>query len=215
MAGCVRDSFSLQKLANRNRKKDDLNRRNTRARSNTAHSYHDRLAKYEEEPEPELPTRPSIRSAGRVPSCNRVNSYDPYPDSVQTSPPRAVGRSQTFQPANVRRELTPVGLRQSSAVADPGMLHTHLRPSNHIQTDVFGDPSDASTTHSTSPDLSPGGRSVSPSTSYGSVPSRNPSFTTLPTVGGRKAPPPPPPSRAKKPPPPLPAKRSDMGGVRY
>jgi hypothetical protein len=193
----------------------ESSRRNPRSRSNTAHSYGDRYREQEDPVEPEA-GRPSIRSAARVQSTSRLNTHQEYPDSP-TSPARPQwGRSQTFEgPTSINRTTTPVnGGRKPSINADPGMLRMQLRPSNRINTssNVFGDPSDASTNASNSPDHSYRERSVSPATSHGSVASRNASYTTVSSAAttgtGRKGPPPPPPARAKKPPPPPPMKRA-------
>lgn len=202
----------------------DERRPNPRSRSNTAHSYNERYSNYEEPPpmpEPE-PVRPSIRSQGRVPSSQRLDTrFDSRLDTHDEfdSPQRPnFGRSATFQgPTTIHRESTPVSsLRKASVPKDPGMSRAHLRPSNRINTngsDVFGDPSDDSTLNSGSPDRSYGERSVSPATSTGSVASRTASYTTLSaSTNGRKAPPPPP-SRAKKPPPPPPMKRADISST--
>jgi len=197
-----------------------------RSRSNTAHSYKERYAvqddpipEYEQEP---LPVRPSIRSAGRVPSSSHLAPTGAYHEApVQTSPSRPhLVRSHTIQgptirrdvsPSAIRRDVTPQG-RKPSFANDASMVRNQLRPSSRIQTDVFSDPSDASTANSTSPDRSPGARSISPATSHGSVLSRQASFQNLQGTTGsaRKGPPPPPPSRSKKPAPPPPMKRADM-----
>lgn len=203
------------------------NSRNPRSRSNTAHSYSERFSRYEEpEPEPEpMPVRPSIRSQGRVMSSSRLESrLDPHHEwpEAPVSPSRPMlGRSQTaFEgPRSIGRATTPVsGSRKLSIPENPGVLRAQLRPAgNRINTgatnNVFGDPSDASTVDSNSPDHSHRERSVSPATSHGSIQSRNASYTMLSqaaNTSGRKGPPPPPPSRAKKPPPPPPMKRAEI-----
>lgn len=173
---------------------------------------------------PEIETRPSIRSAGRVASTNqrvasssrlearpeRRDEHDDYP--VSPSRP-TIGRSTTFQgPITIQRELTPsAGYRKAGIPQDPGAARAHLRPSSRVNTgaDVFGDPSDDSTFNSGSPDRSYGERSVSPATSHGSAISRTTSHTTLTTTSNGRKVPPPPPSRAKKPAPPPPMKRAD------
>ncbi|KAG0651909.1 Meiotically up-regulated [Hyphodiscus hymeniophilus] len=157
-------------------------RPNGRSRSNTARSYNERINPYEEEPVPELPVRPSIRSQGRVASSSRLDirldAHDEYPESPQRA---NLGRSSTFQgPTAIYRELTPNG-RKNSVPVDVGSARANLRPSNRVNTgtDVFGDPSDDSTLNSASPDRSYGARSVSPATSQGSVNSRTASYSTL------------------------------------
>ncbi|KAG9240313.1 hypothetical protein BJ878DRAFT_299927 [Calycina marina] len=193
-----------------------------RSRSNTVHSYKDRLA--EEEPEPE-PVRPSIRSTARVPSSStrletrlehvytNEDSYIDSPSSYSrrssvTRPPMN-SRASTFQgPTSIYRE-SPISATVSRQNSNFGVSDArgNLRPVQRIDTrergDVFGDPSDDSTLNSASPDRSYGARSISPATSHGSGDMINRSGNV------RKAPPPPP-SRAKKPPPPLPMKRADM-----
>ncbi|RFU24461.1 hypothetical protein B7463_g11877, partial [Scytalidium lignicola] len=191
-----------------------------RSRSNTAHSYNERLTIHDE-PEPELPARPSIRSQGRVPSSNRLETStsrmhirDDYlaPSSPARDRP-SYTRSQTFQgPTSIYRESvsgrsTPSQTRNNTIPADVGSLRAQLRPStNRLNTgpsDLFSDPSDDSTFNSGSPDRSYRERSVSPATSQGSL---NANYSAHASAN-RKGPPPPPPSRAKKPPPPLPVKR--------
>ena len=209
-------------LANRSRNTSphrEQRRPNGRSRSNTAHSYSERFGTYEEEPVPELPVRPSIRSQGRVASSsrldNRRDAHDEYPE-VESPPRPNFGRSHTFQgPTAIYRESAP-STHKYSVPVDVGAARANLRPSNRINTsnDVFVDPSDDSTLNSGSPDHSYGERSVSPATSQGSVASRTATHSTLtPTTNanGRKAPPPPPPSRMKKPaPPPPPMKRAEI-----
>ncbi len=197
----------------------DQRRPGPRSRSNTAHSYGERYASYDEAPapEPDLPVRPSIRSQGRVASSSRLDTHDEYPQAESPQRPN-FGRSSTFQgPTSIYRESTPVSNgRKASVPSDPVALRAQLRPANRVNTngpDVFGDPSDDSTLNSGSPDRSYGARSVSPATSQGSVASRTTSYSTLTSAtNGRKGPPPPPPSRAKKPapPPPPPMKRAEI-----
>jgi hypothetical protein len=199
----------------------DTRRPNPRSRSNTAHSYSEKYAAYDEAPEPE-PVRPSIRSQGRVASSSRIDTrgsaYDDYRE-VESPPRPNFHRSSTFQgPTAIYRETTPLsGYRKSSIPSDPGMLRVQSRPSNRINTshpDVFGDPSDDSTINSNSPDHSYRDRSISPATSHGSAVSRT--YSNAPSSSsGRKGPPPPPPSRAKKPPPPPPMKRAEISASRY
>jgi hypothetical protein len=195
--------------------------RNPRSRSNTAHSYGDRL---EEAPEPELPVRPSIRSNDRVVSGSRLDAHSDYPVSpVSPSRPTYGSRHQTFEgPTTIHRGPISSSSRKASIPNDVGTLRGHLRPINRINTsDAFCDPSDDSSGNSTSPDHSYRGRSVSPATSHGSAASQPASYSTTPSTGatnGRKGPPPPPPSRNKKPPPPPPMKRADFSAtnaVRY
>lgn len=192
--------------------------RHPRSRSNTAHSYNDRYAAYDE-PEPEL-ERPTIRSQGRVQSSSRLEVHREYSDYPASPARPSFGRSTTFEGPRSIRATTPTSdYRKSSIPENPGMLRTQLRPSgSRVNTNynnngnVFGDPSDASTVDSNSPDHSYRERSVSPATSHGSFQNvtRSASHMSLSSNAGRKGPPPPPPSRAKKPPPPPPMKRADM-----
>jgi len=188
-----------------------------RSRSNTAHSYSERFSTCDEEPIPDLPVRPSIRSQGRVASSSRLetrlNAYDEYPEEPDRS---NLARSTTFQgPTTIYRASAPSS-RKSSVPPDAGAARGNSRPLNRIYTgsDVFGDPSDDSTLNSGSPDRSYGERSASPATSHGSVASRTASYSALTPTSNtidRKRPPPPPPSRAKKPaPPPPPMKRAEI-----
>ncbi len=187
-------------------------RGSSRSRSNTAHSYSERLSRtnssnpvYEaDEPEPE-PVRMPIRSNTRV--TNGVGA------GVATSRP-PIGRASTYQGSAASDRAygsgsgaaTPV-YGQQTAVPNVGALRANLRPVSRIQTNagapnVFADDGDDTASGSGSPDWAD--RSASPATSYGSL-SR--STSAISTPGARKAPPPPPPSRAKKPAPPIPPKR--------
>jgi len=179
-----------------------------RSRSNTAHSYNDRLSRtnsnttYQEEPEPE-PVRLPIRSNSRVNNGGH---------EMPARPP--IGRASTFQGGSVSDRMrssgsgTPAYGQNGSNVS---ALRAGLRPVNRIQTNtanVFSDDADDTASESTSPEYW-GERSASPATSYSSL-SRSTSALSAGGLGTRKAPPPPPPSRSKKPAPPIPAKR-DLG----
>ncbi|KAI9721514.1 MAG: hypothetical protein M1812_002276 [Candelaria pacifica] len=202
------------------------NRRQPRSRSNTAHTYGDRLSTVDDEPSmPPPEPRPSIRS-NRGPSMNNTQAsprrelpgFD-YASSRPSSRP-GVSRSTTFEgPTKIHRDSSPIAVPRTSRIPSEPMAltnsRTQLRPLTRVNTnnDVFGDPSDDSTFNSnSSPERSYGENCESPATSYGSVPSRNASSTTLNAgfSNGKKAPPPPPPSRGKKPPPPPPMKRSAL-----
>lgn len=195
-----------------------------RSRSNTVHSYKERFAEEEAEPEP---SRPSIRSTARVPSSGRLetrlerlNTNEDYAESPTISRRNSVtrpgmgSRASTFQgPTSIYREspisATSALSRQNSNFSGVADARNTLRPIQRIDTrerergDVFGDPSDDSTLNSASPDRSYGARSISPATSHGSGDMIN-------RAGNARKAPPPPPSRAKKPAPPLPMKRADM-----
>ena len=169
------------------------------------------------------PERPSIRS-------NRAVSSNQAPDSPRRenggydyghSRPN-VHRCTTFEgPTQLYREGSPVSSQRMARVPSDSLTmrtqRSQLRPVSKVATssDALDDPSDTSTFYSNStgsPDRYFGERAASPATSYGSVPSRTASSSTLNgmATGAKKAPPPPPPSRAKKPPPPPPMKRSAL-----
>ncbi|KAL2358747.1 BAR domain-containing protein [Cryomyces antarcticus] len=190
-----------------------------RSRSNTAHSFYDRNNAEDEPPMPE--PRITIRS-NRLPSSSAANSprrelpgFD-FSGPSPTRPPN--NRSTTFEgPRSLQRDTSPAPMPRLTRVpTEPSVLtanRSQLRQVKRGQTrgDVFGDPTDE--LESSSPDRSYGERSVSPATSYSSIPSRTTScsnFDTTSASGLKKVPPPPPPSRSKKPPPPPPMKKSAL-----
>lgn len=200
-----------------------LDRRPTgRSRSNTAHSFTERLSRtnshnvYEHDeiesgaPPVRMPTRSNTSRIGLSASQNQ-------PDAPIRP---TIGKASTFAGgASLDRER--IGGRISGAstpsstygvnqnIANIGALRGQLRPVSRIVTtrdDVFADRDDDTTDGSGSPDW--GNRSTSPATSFGSL-SRTSSNVAVNGngLGSRKAPPPPPPSRSKKPPPPVPVRR--------
>ncbi|KAK4151842.1 hypothetical protein C8A00DRAFT_35511 [Chaetomidium leptoderma] len=191
-----------------------------RSRSNTTHSYTERLSRtntFESES-----SAPPVRMPIR-PSNSRMQSHTQQPDGPVRP---TIGKpSNSFQGgANLDRErgrVSGTSTPTPTAVANVGALRGQLRPVNRIVTtrdDVFADRDDDSASDTGSPDW--GNRSTSSTTSVGSL-SRTPSNNAVMgghgggTGGGglgvvKKAPPPPPPSRSKKPPPPVPARR-EMG----
>jgi hypothetical protein len=199
-----------------------------RSRSNTAHSYTERLSRttsnniYEaDEPatEPEAqPVRMPIRSRLSISSgLGRQQQQQPDVPSRPT-----IGRANTFQGgACIDRERCAAGSGRASGTTTPngsaynisnmGSLRGQLRPVGRISTraeDVFADGDDDTASGSGSPNDWNDQRSASPATSFGSLTRSTSNLTMAGTAtGGRKAPPPPPPSRSKKPPPPIPAKR--------
>lgn len=222
VAGRVRISNQETGSATNDLRPTPGSQRNARSRSNTAHSYSDRLAVHDEPPVPELP-RPSIRSVGRVNTTtnDRLDLPREKPESPESPNRPTWGRAQTFEgPRSLGRSRsgTPLnGMRKTTVPEDPGMLRAQLRPSNRANTggNLFGDPSDASTADSNSPDQSYRGRSVSPATSHDSLASKYAaqSTATATPTSTRKGPPPPPPTRTKKPPPPPPIKRADVSSA--
>lgn len=196
MAGACR--LCRNKITNSNRQRKvqqhSGNVRVGRQRSNTAHSYKERLVAEESIPEYSEPQRPAIRSAStttsRAPSASRLNSLQPqhssyssqYETTPQASPARPyISRAHTVQvPTPSRRDITPSGIgrmtigeRKNSFANDAASNNARgmLRPTTsriNTSNDVFQDPSDHSTMNSASPDRSPGGRSVSPATSHDS-----------------------------------------------
>lgn len=170
----------------RNRSAANGRRPAARSRSNTGHSYSDRFDAVEEEPAPKPQTSriSSIRESPSRPAYNRAVTTD---DSFI--------RTREYSP-------TPSANRLSRIPTEPaGMLaRAALRP---VPANRGADIDDDSSVYSN-------GRSDSPTASLGRIPSRNTSWSTEASTGGKKAPPPPPPSRAKKPPPPPPMKRSSL-----
>ncbi len=206
-----------------------IDRRPTgRGRSNTAHSFSERLSRtnshniYEND---ELDSEaPPVRMPIRSASARIGLSVQPLNQQPDMPIRPALKTSNTFQGgASLDREriggrigggatsgASNYGVNQN--IPNPGTLRGQLRPVSRINTnrdDVFADRDDDTTDGSGSPDW--GNRSASPATSFGSL-SRTSSNVAVNTqgLGTRKAPPPPPPSRSKKPPPPVPARR-DLG----
>lgn len=196
-------------------------------RTNTAHTYQDRLAFHEDEPAVIIPeSRPSIRSSRGASSNHAYGSpnREPLHDPSAATGRLTLGRSHTFQGPT---KIPPDGSGSSATTHRPARRspdsaafsngRTYLRPTHRAHkappNDVFGDPLEEDSYAHSIPDQPHAGRPVSPAMSHGSAPSRTASSTTLNAgiSSGRKAPPPPPPpSRAKKPPPPPPMKRSAL-----
>lgn len=158
-------------------------RKPARSRSNTTHSYSDRFDVVEEEPAPkvQIGSISSVRESPRPMYHRSVTADD------------SVSRARDYSP-------TPSSNRLSRVPTEPtGMLaRAALRP---VAANRGADLDDDGSIHS---------RSDSPTASLGRIPSRNTSWSTDASTGGKKAPPPPPPSRSKKPPPPPPMKRSSL-----
>ena len=165
--------------------------------------------------------RPAIRSTRTAsgnsrPEIARKESYG-YEERPSAQ------RASTFQgPTQIRRDISPIEAQRMTRVpsdtiaANVKAQRAQLKPTTRgrQESPFFTEPSDESTVYS-SPERSYNERSASPATSYGSGPSRTPSYSGLDGMGnGKKMPPPPPPSRAKKPPPPPPpAKRSGLSST--
>ncbi|KAJ5941399.1 hypothetical protein N7516_001567 [Penicillium verrucosum] len=185
-------------------------RRPTRPRANTAHSYQERYEPLQEELMNATDTRPPIYYA-----ILRVPPRETYGNASGVSRP-VLSRVPTFEgPAQLRQEQSPVAsqwVQQRTASENLGGFGRRGSAqvgSGRLSADPYADSEEVSSYGRSSPErMFSGGRSISPATSHGSVPSRRPSATNLNTMGSKKAPPPPPPSRAKKPPPPPPVKRS-------
>ena len=195
-----------------------------RSRSNTAHSYSERISRtnshniYEADEESEAPP---VRMPIRSNNARSALAVQPQNQQIDGPPRPLIGRASTFQGgATLDRERvrggsisgasTPgstYGVNQN--IPNVGSLRGQLRPVSRIVTnrdrdDVFGDRDDDNTSDSGSPDWA--NRSTSPATSVGSL-TRTYSNAGPTGNGFRKAPPPSPPSRSKKPPPPVPARR--------
>ncbi|PGH23423.1 hypothetical protein AJ80_02533 [Polytolypa hystricis UAMH7299] len=200
-------------------------RRSGRPRSNTAHSYHERYNPVEEEPPlPSPDSRPTMKSS------RASSAYQTESPSREYSPERfqrpTFSRTSTFEgPTQLRREQSPAGsLRLARIPSDNSTLRTtrsQLRVVSKANDPYNSDWQDDGQSYcaQNSPDryISGGDRSISPTTSNGSMVSRNASSTALsvgaPAGAGKKGPPPPPPSRAKKPPPPPPPAKKYISGT--
>ncbi|GFF22016.1 uncharacterized protein C19C2.10 [Aspergillus udagawae] len=187
-------------------------RRTGRARSNTAHSYHERYEPLHEELTNGVSPRPIIRSdrhTSSVPPTLPVT--EAYP--VETPYQRPIlNRTSTFEGPSQLRHLQPSGSSswQSRATSENFVSRrdsSHPRPVSMMPDNPYSDSYEESTAHVNShSDVFYQGRSSPPS--YGNAISRRASSGTLNSSAlNKKAPPPPPPSRAKKPPPPPPVKR--------
>ncbi|KAK4118739.1 BAR-domain-containing protein [Parathielavia appendiculata] len=188
-----------------------------RSRSNTAHSFSERLSRTNTL-EAESSTAPPVRMPIR-PSNSRRQSHTQQQADGPVRPP--IGKSSSssttsFQGgASLDRERSRVsGTSTPTAMANMGALRGQLRPVNRLTTttthdDVFADRDSDEGSDAGSADWA--NRSTSSATSFGSLsrtPSNNAMMSSAMGVGGvKKAPPPPPPSRSKKPPPPVPARR--------
>jgi BAR domain len=159
-------------------------RKPNRSRSNTTPSHAERFEPVEEEPAPKIV--PKIASRTDSPARSL------YHRSVTTDD--SIPQARDFSPSNPNR-LSRVSIEPAAMLA-----RAALRPLNRAA-DVADE--DSSSVYSS-------GRSDSPTTSYGRIPSRTTSWSTDASTGAKKAPPPPPPSRSKKPPPPPPMKRSSL-----
>ena len=193
-------------------RRNDPNKKLFRSRSNTGTSGRDQFNNVHDMGEmgPPQPPRPSVR-----PNQYATNSLPQSPikeipeyDFPHARP--AVNRAVTYDLSSRTRDSSPASMhsmhRVPSDTASIRNQRTQLRPVSKLVTDMGVDNSDASTHYSNdtnSPDRFQDD-AFTPSTSYGSVPSRNFSSGTLNSISGRKAPPPPPPPRSKKPPPPPP-----------
>jgi hypothetical protein len=178
-------------------------------RSNTSHSFMDRLSR-SNTVESETTTAPAVRMPIRP--SPRVQQVD--------GPARpSIGRSNsTLQSSTgLDRERTRASYIGSSTTgqgmpADVGSLRSQLRPVGRArEDDIFADRDDDTASDSSGPAWS--NHSVS-SASTGDGLSRTPSHCATATLDGsrlvsgvKKAPPPPPPNRAKKPAPPVPPRR--------
>lgn len=167
-----------------------------RPRSNTVRSYMSTHSEKDETPQSPVAERPTIKS--RTPSLQTR-----YAEPADDEPRRpAFGRSTTYQqPAQARRDISPVPPNRLSRVPSDSLMITQTRSNlrrvdtANSQQDVFADETQSY-------------RSVSPQTPQSTG-------SQTPLAGGRRAPPPPPPSRASKPaglgkpaPPPPPMKRT-------
>jgi hypothetical protein len=189
-------------------------RRPTRARSNTAHSYQERYEPLQEELTVVTESRPTIRSNRTVSTYMADSSArDAYPASNGFTRP-GLSRTPTFEgPTQLRQDQSPIATQWIQRTASDNLANRRnsVQPiGGRLPADPYAD-SEASSYGRISPDRMYGGRSTSPATSHGSVPSRRPSSTALNASSmTKKAPPPPPPSRAKKPPPPPPPMKRSL-----
>jgi hypothetical protein len=201
-----------------------------RSRSNTPHSYTERLSRtntIDSDSGPAPPVRmPTIRPGNaRMQTLPHHQTDGPVRPSIGKPSASFQGGAVLDRSDSIRRTSggshshshshTPAS---ASAVAVPnvGALRGQLRPVSRIVTtrereDVFADRDDDTASETGSPDHW-GNRSMSSASSVGSL-SRTPSNTAVLNTGYsggglvKKAPPPPPPCRSKKPAPPVPARR--------
>jgi hypothetical protein len=187
-----------------------VERPTVRSRSNTAHSFTERLSRTNthEAESSAPPVRMPIR-----PGNSRRQSHTQQQADGPVRPTIGSSSSSSFQGgASLDRERGRVsGTSTPTPIANVGALRGQLRPVNRIVTsapreDVFADRDSDEGSDAGSPDWA--NRSASSATSVGSL-SRTPSNNAvMGSAGGlKKAPPPPPPSRSKKPPPPVPTRR--------
>lgn len=169
------------------------------------------------------PPRPTIRSkkttstVGSDYARSDVTDGMDYQSSVT---PRKQSADETNSVHASRGASQFKGVRLPRSNTDPPGQFTKpkLHQVSRISTngDLFADASEESAFANSSPDRSCDEQPESPTTSFGSTPSRVTSFGTMSagtSTAKKAAPPPPPPSRAKKPPPPPPPpmKRSGLG----
>lgn len=183
-----------------------------RARSNTAHSHHERYEPLHEELTNGVSPRPIIRSdrhASSVPPT--LPAREAYPAETPYQRP-VLNRTSTFEGPSQLRHLQPSGLSswQSRAASENLVSRrdsSQPRPVSMMPDNPYTDAYEESTAHVNShSDVFYQGRSSPPS--HGEIISRRASSGTLNgSALNKKGPPPPPPSRAKKPPPPPPMKR--------
>lgn len=204
-----------------------------RSRSNTTHSYTERLSRTNTFDSNASDAAPPVRMPTMRPGNARMQTLPHHQADGPVRP--SIGKpSASFQGGATLDRSGSSSSRcisggssntaASAAVAMPnvGALRGQLRPVSRIVTttrdreDVFADRDDDTASESGSPDHW-GNRSMSSATSVGSLsrtPSHNNNNNAVMGGGGgfggglvKKAPPPPPPSRSKKPPPPVPARR--------
>ncbi|KAF7719616.1 Uncharacterized protein PECH_003493 [Penicillium ucsense] len=188
-------------------------RRPSRARSNTAHSYQERYEPLQEELETVTENRPTIRSNRTVSNYGGDSSArEAYPPTSGYARP-ILNRTSTFEsPTQLRHETSPASNQWMHRTASDNVVprRNSVQPAGgRFLADPYAD-SEASSYGRSSPERAYNGRSISPATSHGSVPSRRPSSTALNASGMTKKAPPPPPSRAKKPPPPPPPMKRSL-----
>ena len=193
-------------------RRNEPSRRINRSRSITSNSNRDQLYTNDEEIDlaPPQPPRPSFR-ASRLVSGSVPQSPAKEAPSFDFRPGRpAVNRAVTYDIPSHARDSSPASSYSMHRVPSDSLSirnqKSQLRPVSRVVTDIAADNSDYSN-DTNSPDRGLDDSITSPSTSYGSVPSRNFSSGTLSTFSSKKAPPPPPPARTKKPPPPPPPMR--------
>ncbi|KAL1957691.1 hypothetical protein VTO42DRAFT_5668 [Malbranchea cinnamomea] len=199
-------------------------RRPGRARSNTAHSYHERYEPVPEVPSDGSPERRPVISSNRTASVYQVDLFPAKDVHSETFQRPFFNRTPTFEgPTQLRREQSPSGSlgTNNRFVSDSAASLRHARSqlrtvsnADTYLTQNGNDNDSAALYRKASPErtVCSGDGYATPATPPRNGLSRAPSSASLNggALAAKKAPPPPPPPRAKKPPPPPPPSRRNL-----